>query len=447
CSSDLLVIFAEPVGVWILGEAGRADVIRLSVITVVFSSLVAIVLSSFRTREQPVAFALLNFVQFGLGMLLNVALVVWFRMGVHGVLWGNLLAAVAALPLGLYMARRDLVMRFEERLVRPLLHFGVLVIPSAITGWVITMADRYVLRFYGSLEEVAVYGVGYKIGMIMQMGLVWPFQLAWPAVAYSIAKRQGHRRTFSRVLTYLSFFMMVGILGLSLMSHAGLDDFAGPSYARSYEVVPLVALAYSFAGVQFCLSPGVHIAGKTQYLTLFSVVGAILNLGLNFLLVPEHGMIGATWATAISYAFLALTTAFLAQKVYWLPIERSRLLRIVAGGAAVFAIGWWIEIFPGLVASLTWQLFLAIAVFPALMLATGFLRPGERRFIASWYARLTPWVESPPREPWLGDGEDPDPDDGGGPGVVQGRGDGTGREAEADPAEPSRGEPGGGHEP
>lgn len=387
-----LCVFAERIGFWIFGEAGRADVVRLAVITVVFSSLVAIVLSSFRTRERAVSFALLNFVQFGVGMVLNIVLVVWFRMGVHGVLWGNLVSSIAALPVGLLMARRDIRWKFEERLVGPLLHFGVLVIPSAITGWVITMADRYVLRYYGSLEEVAIYGVGYKIGMIMQMGLVWPFQLAWPAVAFSISKRQVHRRTFARVLTYLCFGMGLGLLGLSLCAQAGLEQLAGPSYAESYRVVPLVALAYAFAGVQFCLSPGIHIAGMTRYLPLFSAIGAMVNLGLNVYWVPRYGMLGATWATTVSYFVLALMTLVLSQKVYWLPLETWRLVRIVAVTGLVYLLGAWVPLWEGLVEKLTWGLFLACLAYPALLLATGFLRPGERKIIAELYNRFSPWT-------------------------------------------------------
>ena len=387
-----LCIFAEPLGFWLFGEEGRADVVRLAVITVVFSSLVAIVLSSFRTRERAVSYAMLNFMQFGVGMLLNIGLVVWFRMGVHGVLWGNLISSIAALPVGLMMAKSDIRWKFEERMVRPLLHFGVLVIPSAITGWVITMADRYVLRYYFSLEDVAIYGVGYKIGMIMQMGLVWPFQLAWPAVAFSISKRKVHRRTFARVLTYLSFAMGIGVLGLSLCSQAGLDEFAGPSYANSHAVVPWVALAYAFAGVQFCLSPGIHIAGKTRYLPLFSAVAAFVNLGLNLYWVPKYGMLGATWATTASYFVLALMTVLLSQKVYWLPLETGRLVRIVVIAGGVYALGAFVPLWSGLVEELTWSLFLACVAFPALMLGSGFLRPGERKVIAELYNKYTPWT-------------------------------------------------------
>ena len=65
------------------------------------------------------------------------------------------------------------------------------------------------------------------------MGLVWPFQLAWPAVAFSISKREGHERSYARVLTYLTFALVMGILGLSLLSRAGLGYGAGSAQSKS----------------------------------------------------------------------------------------------------------------------------------------------------------------------------------------------------------------------
>lgn len=380
---SLLFLFAERIGLALIGEPGRSLEIRLTVGAVLLASLVDIVLAGFRAREKALSFVYLNLLQFGLGMLLNIVLVVAFRMGIHGVLWGNLIAAGLALPFGLFLARRDLVPRFERRLVRPLLTFGILVVPTAITGWVITMADRYVLRYYGALEDVAVYGVGYKIGMVLQMGVVWPFQLAWPAVAFSISKRLGHQETYARVLTYLSAALALGTLGLSLVSRVGLTAFAGPSYGRAHEVVPWVALAYAFAGVQFCLAPGIHLSGQTRKLPRYSLIGALLNLGLNFLWVPSYGMMGSTWATTVAYFYLAASTAWLSHKSYPVAWEYGRILRIVIAGGLIYTIGTlWSP--RELVLAILWQIFLTAVAFPASLLATGFLTDGERGRILSW---------------------------------------------------------------
>ena len=88
-------------------------------------------------------------------------------------------------------------MTINRKLIRPLLHFGTLLVPVMLATWAIDMSDRYVLRIYRSLEEIAVYGVGYKIGMVLQMAIVWPFQLAWPAGSRS-------RSATARITTHLT---------------------------------------------------------------------------------------------------------------------------------------------------------------------------------------------------------------------------------------------------
>lgn len=372
----VLFLFAEPVGRLIIGQDGTALWVRLVVATAISASLVAIVLSSFRARERAMAFLAINFLQFVPAMGLNILLVVHYGMGIEGVLWGNLISSILSLPVGLWLASREDVWRFDRRLVKPLVHFGVLLIPVTLASWVIDLSDRYVLRLYSDLEQIAIYDVGYKIGMILQMAVVWPFQLAWPAVSFSISKRPGHEVSYAKVLTYLSVVLCIGFLGLSLASRAGLSVLAGESYAAAVQVVPWVALAYVFNGVHFCLTPGIHVAKKTKYLPLFSGAAAVLNLGLNFLIVPHYGILGAAWTTTATFFFLAVATWILSQRVYPVPHEVGRLVKITV---AVLATWFGATAFEpaALIPALVWHTLCAAVGFPLLLMAMGFLDKDE----------------------------------------------------------------------
>ncbi|MEM7349859.1 MAG: oligosaccharide flippase family protein [Acidobacteriota bacterium] len=383
-AGSLLAIYAESIGRLVIGEAGYGPLVRLVVATAVVLSIMAIILASFRARERAKAFVLLNLSQFVPAMILNVVLVVRFDMGVRGVLWGNLISSLIALVLGLWVVRQDSVLRLERRLVRPLLRFGLLLVPVMLATWVIDMSDRYVLRLYTSLEEIAVYGVGYKIGMVLQMAIVWPFQLAWPAVSFSISKRSDHLQSYARVLTYLLAALTFGWLGLALLSRAGLTALVGENYAEAYRLVLPVALAYVFNGIHFCLNPGVHIAGHTRYLSLISGLAAGLNLGLNFLVVPHYGVLGAAWTTAATFLFIAVATAVLSQRVYPVPHEVGRLIKVVLAGAIIYAAAVTFEP-QGLITGLLWHFAWAAVGFPALLVASGFLDQEERAALQKLY--------------------------------------------------------------
>lgn len=385
----ILFVFAEPVGRWIIGAEGMGDLVRLVVATAVSASLVAIVLSSFRARERAVAFVIVNLLQFVPAMVLNIVLVVHFGMGIQGVLWGNLISSVVSLPVGLWMAGKHDTWRFDRRLVEPLVHFGVLLIPVTLASWVIDLSDRYVLRIFEDLEQVAIYGVGYKIGMILQMAVVWPFQLAWPAVSFSIAKREGHQVSYARVLTYFVLVLTIGVLGLSLASRSGLAFLAGEPYRTAADVVPWVALAYFFNGIHFCLTPGIHIAKKTKVLPLFSGGAAAINLGLNFLLIPRFGVLGAAWSTTVTFFFLAVATWWLSQKVYPVPHELGRLARIVLAAAVVWGLSAVFEP-TDLVPALVWHTLWSTVGLGVLLWISGFLADDERSQLARlWRGR--PW--------------------------------------------------------
>jgi O-antigen/teichoic acid export membrane protein len=383
----LVFFFAEPLARVIIGREGMGDLVRLLVSTAVSASLTAIVLSSFRTREKPLFFVGINLLQFVPAMALNIVLVVHLGWGIRGVLFGNLVSSLVALPVGLWLANRSSTLRFNRRLVKPLLHFGVLLIPVTLASWVIDLSDRYVLRIFHDLEQNAIYGVGYKIGMILQMAIVWPFQLAWPAVSFSISKREGHQATYARTLTYFTALLAFGFLGLSLLARQGLPLLAGEAYRESVRVVPWVALAYLLNGIHFCLAPGIHIKGYTRYLPLFSGAAAAINLGLNFLVIPRFGVVGAAWTTTFTFFFLAVATAVLSWQVYPVDYELKRIAHIAGVAVVIYTTAVIFEP-AGAWTGLGWHLLLAAVGFPLLLLATGFLHTDERTALAASWRRL-----------------------------------------------------------
>jgi O-antigen/teichoic acid export membrane protein len=265
-----------------------------------------------------------------------------------------------------------------------MLRFGVLLVPVALAGWVANFSDRFVLRIFDDLAEVAVYSVGYKVSTLVEVAIVWPFQLAWPTVAFSISRREGHERTYARTLTYLMAVLVFACVALSLVARVGVAFALGESYALAYRVVPLVTLAYALHGVHYCVSPAIHVAGATRYLTLYTILGAALNLALNFALIPRFGMMGAAAATALSFAAVAGLTWRIAQRLHPVPYETGRLGALCALGLAAAGAGLLLPAGPAWPA-IGAQLAIALVVLPAGLGAVVLSAPEERdRLRALW---------------------------------------------------------------
>ncbi|MCP2729659.1 flippase [Limnofasciculus baicalensis] len=77
--------------------------------------------------------------------------------------------------------------------------------------------------------------------------------------------------------------------------------------------VPLLSVyAWSQFGSMFGVARGTFLAieGKLHYSLIMSVMGAFLNIGLNYFMIPAYGAMGATVATLITYLFVIVLINF-----------------------------------------------------------------------------------------------------------------------------------------
>jgi len=344
-------------------------------------------LGGLRARERTVAYSTVSIVQFSLALVLNMVLVGVVGLGVHGVLLGSLGANALTLGLAVLMTGPGGRVVFSQRLVRPLLTFGVLILPAMLSNWVMEVSDRYLLRLFRDLSEVAQYGVGYKFGMTIQFLVTWPFQLAWPAIAFGISREEGHEHTYARVLTYLLLVLTFVVLLFTAASQSVLPVVIGRDYAPACNVVPIVVVAYALTALQYCISPGIHVEGRTRSLSMIGIGAAVSNLALGLLMIPPFGMMGAAWATVGAYALAFGATIWLAQRTHPVRYEHGRVARILAAGLVAYVL-------MHVVSTHTVGLWLGVGqagvlgVFVVLVLVSGFVARDEWEYLAGLVRRL-----------------------------------------------------------
>jgi O-antigen/teichoic acid export membrane protein len=96
-----------------------------------------------------------------------------------------------------------------------------------------------------------------------------------------------------------------------------------PLYLSAWIVIPVIAGAILFSNM-YIFMPGMDIAKKTKYITLINVTAGIMNITLNFLLVPFMGIMGAAVATLCSSVIMFILYAYFSQKFYYVPHQWGR---------------------------------------------------------------------------------------------------------------------------
>jgi O-antigen/teichoic acid export membrane protein len=81
----------------------------------------------------------------------------------------------------------------------------------------------------------------------------------------------------------------------------------------------------------YIFAPGLAIEKRTRLIAGINVVGSVLNIALNYVLIPYMGILGAAVATAVSGLVIFLLTMQQSQKMYnvphnWLKIAASTVI-------------------------------------------------------------------------------------------------------------------------
>jgi O-antigen/teichoic acid export membrane protein len=125
------------------------------------------------------------------------------------------------------------------------------------------------------------------------------------------------------------------------------------------------------------LSVAVGRVGRTEFNFPVTAAAAGVNLLLNVLLVPPLKLVGAGLALVGAYVVMLALMYAVTQRVFPLPLEWARILRIVGLAGAVFAFGELVLPTSGAVGFLARAAL--VPLFGALLYASGFLHQGEVR--------------------------------------------------------------------
>jgi O-antigen/teichoic acid export membrane protein len=372
--------FARPISELLLNEPA-ADLGRIAIGGLWVSTMFEYLLTLFRLEERARAFFVTTMLSVISAIGLTVILVVGAGEGARGLLLGSYISG-AAFVLGLiWVHRKRLSLRFERPLLRRLMRFGLPTMPAELSLYGLNFVDRIIIVHAASLREAGLYSLGVKFAQAVNV-LVRGFQLAWPPLAYSIRDDGEARRVYATVVTLFAAGCAFVVTGMWLLSRQIVTALAAPRFFDSYEVIGLIATAVTLYALYMVLVVILGRTGRTEFNFPATAAALATNIALNLILVPTLGIVGAGIALVVSYiVVLALMYGF-TQRLFPVPYEWGRLIRIVGVSTTLVLLGEFFlptDGFAGLLARIALWL-----LYPLALLVTGFFTQGER----AWLAKL-----------------------------------------------------------
>ncbi|MBX2958848.1 MAG: oligosaccharide flippase family protein [Flavobacteriales bacterium] len=282
---------------------------------ILFVPIVAIGVVFFETistlmtyKKQTIKFALFSLFKF----FIEIGLVILFVIVLNYTWKGRILALfLSLLVIGIfgyrYLVSEDLLKgKLQFVFYKNLLKEGSPLILMSVSIMVMNLSDRFYLEKMVGLKEAGLYSVAYSIASIELLVIGTSMNVFRPMIYdYLENIKENKKRLLNLSLVFILLTLGIFII-IAFSNEFIFKYFLEVSYeSASIFVIPLTLSSLFWGIFSFYISYYLYYK-KNRIIGLFSVIGIVINLVLNYYYILYYGAVGAAYATLITYFSIAV---------------------------------------------------------------------------------------------------------------------------------------------
>lgn len=262
----------------------------------------------------------------------------WYRHQWIGyVFLSNLIASLATF-IFLLPELFKLQLRFDRPLFRSMFSYSWPILIANLSFIVNENLDKIVLKWLLPADiadgEVGIYGAVCKIAIFLSI-FITAFRLGAEPFFFSHAKNENAKKTYATILHY--FVIALALIFVGLIANIEVlkyfirgDKGQVDEYWTGLPAVPFLLFGYVCLGIYMNLSVWYRLSDQTRFGLYISLIGAIITIGLNFILIPRFSYMGSAWVSMGAYFVMMVLSYVLGQKYYPIPYNLKRIFAYLA---------------------------------------------------------------------------------------------------------------------
>lgn len=210
---------------------------------------------------------------------------------------------------------------FDPKYIKYALAFGAPLIIHQLSSVVLAQADKVIISKILDFEYVGLYSMAYSLGSVMMI-VVTAFNSAWLPKFYTLMKSNDYKTIHKTLITNLKLLIVLSVL-VSIVFNYIIPIIISKEYADSFSLVPTIIMSAVFIFIYLMYANFSFYQNKTLYISIGTVLAAIVNISLNYLLIPIYGYKVAALTTVISYLSMVILHYLISSKLL-----HSNLVRV-----------------------------------------------------------------------------------------------------------------------
>lgn len=202
---------------------------------------------------------------------------------------------------------------YNKKYWRYALAFNLPLIPHYLSQVVLSQADRIMINSMCGPSEAGIYSVAYALSMIMLIVNTSVINTLNPWMYKKIEKKKY--KEISRVSYIVLGIIATANLILIVIAPEAISVMAPKDYYEAIWIIPPVAASVFFMFMYSLFANFEFYYEKTKFIMLASIIGAILNIVLNYIFIDKFGFIAAGYTTLCCYIIYAFLHYYFMRKI------------------------------------------------------------------------------------------------------------------------------------
>lgn len=275
------------------------------------NEIMIIFLCYIRGKDNIKLYSFLGFLSGFLTAFFNILFLVIFKWGLTGYKFSMILSpfftTIFAIILG--NIKKDIsIKKWNKKLAIEMIKYSLILIPNAILWWCINASDRFFVSYMCGTRANGLYAVSYKIPTLLST-ISSILMQSWEMSAIKEYENKENSDFYNEIYRTLIFTMGVATIALIFANRKIMSVYVGSSYRSAWIYSPFLMASFFFGSLgTFWGSFYIATKRMNKYLNS-AIVGASVNVVLNYILISRMGPIGAAIATMVGYLVVMIVRA------------------------------------------------------------------------------------------------------------------------------------------
>jgi O-antigen/teichoic acid export membrane protein len=292
--------------------------------------LVLITLTVMQASDKPIIYGAVRISQAATEAAFSIVLVLALINSWQGRPYAIFIASIITACGCLWYLKINgwLVGKYERAAALDALKYGLPLVPHALGGLLLGLADRLIVAKELDLERAGIYFLAVQVGLVIGISADAFNRAFAPWLMRTLSKNKMHDKVTIVKYTYGYFALILAAAAIAtVVLPLALSELINASYKQSASIAGWMLLGNAFTGMYYMVANYVLYSGHTGRMSALTISIGIANLFFTLFMLQRFGLEGAAIAYFVGQCSLFIGTWLLSYHCYPMPWNPYRWAR------------------------------------------------------------------------------------------------------------------------